>query len=118
MHSDVTAVWFRGDNGFLLLFNIYNEITNNNIISCLNSFLDCNSNIVWPANTDSVIWLGDFNQHHLLWEDDVNERLFEPTDFISSLLNILYKNEMLLALPKGLPTYQTAMGNWTRPDNV
>ena len=25
---------------------------------------------------------------------------------------------MLLALPKGIPTYQLAAGNWTRPDNV
>ena len=34
------------------------------------------------------------------------------------LLNLLYKNEMLLALPKCVPSYQTAAGNWTRPDNV
>ena len=25
---------------------------------------------------------------------------------------------MLLVLPKGIPTFQTAAGNWTRPDNV
>lgn len=25
---------------------------------------------------------------------------------------------MLLALPKGIPTYQSSTGNWTRPDNV
>ena len=25
---------------------------------------------------------------------------------------------MLLALPKGIPTYQSATGNWTRPDNM
>ena len=118
MHSDVTVVQFREDNRFLSLFNIYNKITNNDTISCLDSFLDRNSHIVQPANTDSVIWLGDFNCHHLLWEEDANERLFEPTGFISPLLDILYKNEMLLALPKGFPIYQMATGNWTRPDNV
>ena len=118
MHSDVTAVRFKGENGYLSLFNIYNEITNNDTISCLDSYLDRNSHIVRPNNTDSVVWLGDFNHHHLLWEDDANERLFEPTDFITPLLDLLYKNEMLLALLKGLPTYQTATGNWTRPDNI
>ena len=76
MHSDMTVVRFKGDNGFLSLFNIYNEITNNDTISCLDSFFDCNAHIVQPANTDSVIWLGDFNQHHPLWEDDANKRLF------------------------------------------
>ena len=34
------------------------------------------------------------------------------------ILDLLYKNEMLLALPKGLQTFQTATGNWTRLDNV
>ena len=29
MHSDITAICFRGDNSFLSVFNIYNEITNN-----------------------------------------------------------------------------------------
>ena len=118
MHSDVTAVCFKGEHGFLSLFNIYNEITNNDTISCLDSFLDHHAQLICPSVTDSVIWLGDFNCHHPLWEDDANERLFEPTDYIAPLLDLLYKNEMLLALPKGLPTYQTAAGNWTRPDNV
>ena len=100
---------------FHSLIYIYNEITNNDTISCLDAFLDHKSQIVSPNNTDSVVWLGDFNRHHPLWEDDANERLFEPNDFITPLLDILYKNEMLLALPKGLPTYQTATGkNQTR----
>ena len=33
MHSDVTAVRFKGENGYLSLFNIYNEITNNDTVS-------------------------------------------------------------------------------------
>ena len=118
MHSDVTAVRFMGDHGSLSLFNIYNEITNNDTISCLDSFLDRHEQLVRPSITDSVVWLGDFNRHHPLWEDDSNKRLFESTEYILSLLDLLYKNEMLLAFPKGIPTYQTAAGNWTRPDNV
>ena len=39
-------------------------------------------------------------------------------DYITPLIDLLYKNDMLLALPKGLPTFQTAAKNWTRPDNV
>jgi hypothetical protein len=62
--------------------------------------------------------LGDFNRHHPIWEDDNNENLFEPEDCIAPLINLLYKFDMLLALPKGKPTLQTSAGNWTRPDNV
>jgi hypothetical protein len=53
-----------------------------------------------------------------MWEDDVNEQLFEPEDFIPLLIDLLYKNDRLLALPKGIPMLQTLAGNWTRPDNV
>ena len=118
MHSDVTAVRFMGDHSSLSLFNIYNKITNNDTISCLDSFLDRHKQLVRPSITDSVVWLGDFNRHHPLWEDDSNKRLFESTEYITPLLNLLYKNEMLLVLPKCIPTYQTAVGNWTRPDKV
>jgi hypothetical protein len=44
--------------------------------------------------------------------------LFEPEEYISLLIDLLYKNDMLLALPKGIPTLQTPTGNWTRPDNI
>ena len=118
MHSDITAVRFKGDNGFISIFNVYNEITNNDTINYLDSFLDRNALLVQLSAMDSVVWLGDFNRHHPMWEDDSNERLFEPTDYIAPLIDLLYKNDMLLALPKGIPTFQTAARNWTRPDNV
>ena len=58
-----------------------------------------------------MLWLGDFNRHHPMWEDDANERLFEPEEYLAPLINLLYKWDMLLALPKGIPTLQTAASN-------
>ena len=118
MHSDITAVRFKAENGYLSLFNIYNEITNNDTINYLDSFLTQNAHLVHPTVRDSVVWVGDFNRHHPMWEEEVNERLYEPTDYITPLIDLLYRNDMLLALPKGIPTYQSAAGNWTRPDNI
>ena len=118
MHSDITAVRFKGDNGYLSLLNIYNEITNNDTLTYLDSFLTRNAHIVRPSVRDCVIWVGDFNRHHPMWEEDANERLFEPADYIAPFIDLLYRNEMLLALPKGIPTYQSAASTWTRPDNV
>jgi hypothetical protein len=118
MHSDITAVRFKGANGFLSVFNVYNEITNNDTLACLDSFSDLNAHIIRLAVSDCVLWLGDFNRHHPMWEEDSNERLFEPDETIAPLIDLLYKNDMVLALPKGIPTLQTSTGNWTRPDNV
>ena len=118
MHSDMTAVRFKGDNGYLSLFNIYNEITNNDTLNSLDTFLNANGQTICPTATDSVVWLGDFNRHHPMWEDDSNKHLYEPDDFIALMICLLYKHDMLLALPKGIPTLQASTGNWTRPDNV
>ena len=118
MHSDVTAVHFKGTNGFLSVFNIYNEITNNEMITCLDSFLTRNAHLIRPSPLDCVLWLGDFNRHHPMWEDETNERLFKAEEYISPLIELLYRNEMFLALPKGIPTFQSAAGSWTCPDNV
>ena len=112
------AVRFKGDNGFLSVFNIYNEITNNDTLKSLDNFYDLNKRLIRPMNMDCVVWLGDFNRHHPIWEDNKNEHLFEPNDYIALLINLLYKHDMLLALPKGKPTLQMLAGNWTRPDNV
>jgi hypothetical protein len=118
MHSDISAVRFKGKNGYLSVFNIFNEITNNDTLACLDQFLDLNTLLVQPSNYDSILWLGDFNCHHPMWEEDTNEHLFKSKECITPLIDLLYKNEMLLALPKGIPTLQTPNGNWTRPDNV
>ena len=53
-----------------------------------------------------------------MWEDESNERLFEAEEFIQPFLEVLSKYDMVMALPKGLLTYQTVANNWTRPDNV
>jgi hypothetical protein len=100
MHSNITAVCFRGDNGYLSLLNIYNKITNNDTLTYLGSYLDRNMQLVRPSCQDCVVWLRDFNCHHPIWKEEAN------------------KNEMPLAPPKGIPTFQSAAGNWMCPDNV
>ena len=118
MHSDITAVCFKGVNRHLSLFNVYNEITNNDMLMYLDSFLTQNAHHIRPSVWDCVIWVGDFNCHHPMWEEETNERLYELDNYIAPLIDLLYRNEMLLALPKGIPTFQSTTGNWTRPDNM
>ena len=118
MHTNIMAIHFRGDNKFLSVFNVYNEITNNDTLKVLENYSDLNECLICLTTTDCVIWLGDFNQHHPVWEDNNNKHLFEPKDRIAPLINLLNKYDMLLALPKGKPMLQMSAGNWTRLDNV
>ena len=65
-----------------------------------------------------MLWLGDFNRHHPLWELDQNQHLNSTEDNIQPLLDLIHIYNMELILPPGTPTYETVTSNWTRPDNV
>jgi ribonuclease HI len=118
LNSDITAIRFQGDHGFLSIFNIYNDCTHNDNLTALSSYLSTSINIAKPGANDHMIWLGDFNRHHPLWEDHANQHLFSPDGFVQPLLNLLRDYDMELALPPNIPTLETSAGNWTRPDNV
>jgi len=62
--GDITAVRFNGTFGSLNLFNIYNDCNHNDSLTALTSFLRTNP----PSQLDHMLWLGDLNRHHPLWE--------------------------------------------------
>ena len=68
-----------------------------------------------------MIWLGDFNAHHFLWEEERNAHLCttgEAQEVAQQIIELMADYDMQMALPKGRPTLQsTSSGNWTRPDN-
>ena len=68
-----------------------------------------------------MIWLGDFNRHHLLWDEERNSHLFTSNnlDAAQILLDLLTDYDMIMALPKNIPTLRaTCTKNLTHPDNV
>lgn len=116
--QDVTAVRFNGEFGFLSLFNVYNDCTHNDSLTALSSFLSLSAHLARPSPNDHMVWLGDFNRHHPLWETVTNRHLDSPEELIRPLLKLLSDYEMDLSLPAGVYTYCSAAGNWSRPDNV
>ncbi|GLB41456.1 putative encoded by [Lyophyllum shimeji] len=115
---DITAVCFNSDFGHLSIFNIYNDCSHNDSLTVLSAFLSSSLRLVRPSFRDHMLWLGDFNRHHPMWESVDNRHLNSSVDDIRPLLDLLWDYDMELALPPGLPTLQTSRGNWTRPDNV
>ncbi|KAF8055948.1 Endonuclease/exonuclease/phosphatase, partial [Lyophyllum atratum] len=116
--TDITAVRFNGDFGHLSLFNVYNDCTHNDSLTCLSTFLSSSLHLARPSARDHMLWLGDFNRHHPLWETVDNRHLNSSDEAIRPLLSLIRDYEMELTLPPGLPTLQTALDRWTRPDNV
>jgi hypothetical protein len=62
-----------------------------------------------------MLWMGDFNRHHPLWEAPRNRHLFNY-EAASPLIDLIANYNMIQLLPCGTPTLQSSStGNWTRP---
>jgi hypothetical protein len=68
-----------------------------------------------------TIWLGDFNRHHLHWDDPADIRLFTRSAIHDAevLLSAVAELGLNLALPPGTPTHlHNVTKKWTRLDQV
>jgi hypothetical protein len=107
-----------GPFGKCTLFNIYNDGKKQDTLQTLEDYLTTNITNIRPSNNDHMLWLGDFNRHHPLWEEERNDHLMDYTA-AQPLIDLLADHGMNQSLPKGEPTLQaSSTGNWTRPDNV
>ncbi len=68
-----------------------------------------------------MVWCGNFNRHHPLWDEERNHHLFTAATLwaANSLLEKLADHGMVMVLPKGIPTLESkSTKNWTHPDNI
>ena len=124
---DMVAIQLSGPYGTVSILNIYNSqhhdltlrMADDSIHELLNVPTDDNSQHDNDANY--LIWAGDFNRHHPMWDEERNVQLFtnRNIDEAQTLIDIINDNGLEMALPQGIPTYRVDRnGNWTRPDNV
>lgn len=121
-NNDLTAVQFRHrNNSKLTIFNIYNDCTHSNTLTHLQQFMNRERNNIITNENDHMIWSGDFNRHHPLWDNKEDDRLFTPQALQDAAILIeMVDNEGLdMALPKGEPTLKHMVTKlYSRPDNV
>jgi exonuclease III len=121
--NDVTIIQFTGNYGRLTVINIYNDQEHQRTLEALRLFLNQEQLTIRMTEHNHVIWLGDFNRHHPLWEAEQNlhilcsqngERYAEP------LIELLADYDMAQVLPKQHHTYWHRVNHstLTRPDNV
>jgi len=120
--SDMVVVQFTGPFGHATIFNIYDDSKSRSAIPLLTSFLSREICTICPAPHNHMLWLGDFNAHHFLWEEEHNTHLCntaEAQETSQKLIDLIANYDMQMALPKDRPTLQsTSTSNWTRPDNI
>ncbi|KAG1718212.1 hypothetical protein EDB19DRAFT_1921109 [Suillus lakei] len=73
----------------------------------LDNFLELHSPSIKTAKDDHILWMGDFNRHHPLWEDIRNWHLFNYAA-ANPLIDMIAEHGMIQLLPQGLPTLQSS----------
>ncbi len=119
--NDITAIQLKGNYGKLTIFNIYNDCTHSCNEETLKNYIQTNVGEVYDNRNNHMIWAGDLNQHHPLWDRDQDTHLFtgKATEVANHLRDLLGDFGMDMALPKDIPTLQHMRGKkYSRPDNV
>jgi endonuclease/exonuclease/phosphatase family metal-dependent hydrolase len=107
--------------GEISIFNIYNDCTHDRNESFLRNYLQEHANELLATVNHHMIWAGDFNRHHPLWDRDEDTHLFtqQANEFAQGLIGLVATYDLAMALPKGIPTLQHMVtGRYSRPDNV
>ena len=119
--NDITAIQLKGPYGKLAIFNIYNDCTHSRNEAILGTYVRRHANILTRSENHHMIWAGDFNRHHPLWDRDEDIHLFtrQATRDAEGLIRLLADHEMQMILPKGVQTLQHMRSKrYSRPDNV
>ncbi|KAH9955354.1 Endonuclease/exonuclease/phosphatase, partial [Russula dissimulans] len=106
--GDVTVISLTCNYGKLLLFNIYNDGTSDETIEQLaNYHRTSNATRGTDDGRPHILWVGDFNRHHPMWDDPGDTRLFtgEALDNAEVLIEAVANAGLELALPCGIPTH-------------
>src|SRR5882672_4156311 len=75
--SDITAIQLSTDCGKILIANIYNDAEHQNGLKKTIQLTRSRLQAAAAADrTQSIIWVGNFNLHHPLWDEARNTHLF------------------------------------------
>jgi len=124
---NITAIELNGDFGKVRIYNVYNACDHARTLQFLERHMRAEDaarhiNLAQgETQTAKIIWLGDFNRHHPMWEMTSNSHLFTAAnlDAAGVLINLLAAYNLIQALPQGIATLEASnTKNHTRPDNV
>ena len=119
--SDVTVVELTAGGHTVTFYNIYNSCENADTLLLLQNHWTQRTACSTARHGSSMVWLGDFNRHHPLWDSSSDARLFTTANLeaASHLISLVEDHSMEMVLPAGIPTLQAfRTGNFSCPDNV
>jgi hypothetical protein len=108
--SDVMVTQITGAWGKLTIFNIYNDGEWEDTVNLLTDYHHRHSEALEHATVGEahIMWIGDFNRHHPLWDSPTDMRLFtnKATEAAEKLLEAVMDAGLELVLPNGIPMHE------------
>jgi hypothetical protein len=104
-----------------VIFNVYNPCNSNEVQLKLDKYLRANDIKGYGRDDKHMLWCGDFNKHHPMWDRPKDTDLFTGQNgaWAARFVEILAEHDMTMALPRDIPTICTHRSKcYTRPDNV
>lgn len=91
-----------------MIFNVNSPNDSYKVKEKLNSYLLTNAENIHFKESDHVLWAGDFNRHHSLWDkaEDVCLSTRGALMAANNLIELLGHHDMVMALPYGELTLQ------------
>jgi len=102
---------------------VYNDSEQDNTIRLLTDYHSRHKDSLEHTTMGEahIIWVGDFNRHHPLWDSPEDMRLFtnEAMDAAEKLIEAIMDTGLELVLPSGIPTHKhNVTKRWSRLDQV
>jgi Endonuclease-reverse transcriptase len=120
-NNDLTAIQINTGPGKVTIFNIYNDCTHSDTLTCLRNFVHNKQDTLLGGDNSHLIWAGDFNWHHPLWDRDEDDRFFTPQALrdADTLVEMIANEGLEMVLPKGELTLKHMVTNlYSQPDNI
>jgi hypothetical protein len=98
---DVVGVQIVGEQGTLRVINIYNDCENDDAMEIVDEYMSGKGRIRCTKAPLRYVWLGDFNRHSPLWDEERNNHLFtrKNLDAADHLLDVVSRHGMCMVLP-------------------
>ena len=119
--NDLTELQLQGQYGKVSIFNIYNDYTHSRNKIILKRYIQEHANSITNNKNHHMIWAGDFNQHHPIWDDNQNTHLFtaQAARMAENLIKLIVTYDLIMPLSKGIPMLKHMVTKrYSKLDNI
>ena len=104
--NDISAIQLATPRGHITIFNLYVDCNHSEALSALGRTMCNNRHHILGQPSNTIIWCGDFNRHHVMWDEERNHQLFMASAMLAAneLISYIAEFGLVMTLLKGLLT--------------